>query len=72
MTPDAFTRPGLIADGFQGFATFAALRADGFAGVPAAGGAYVVLREDAGAPAFPPECRSLLRDLIYAWMRRSA
>lgn len=52
MTPDAWTRPGLIADGFAGFVTFAALRADGFAGIPAAGGAYVVLHEDAGVPPF--------------------
>ena len=54
MMPREFTRPGLIADSFQGFVTFAALRADGFAGVPAAGGAYVVLREDTGAPTFLP------------------
>ena len=54
MTPIAFTRAGLIADGFQGFVTFAALRAGGFAGVPAAGGAYVVLREDGGVPPFLP------------------
>jgi hypothetical protein len=52
MTPVAFTRPGLIAAGFEGFVTFAALRADMFAGVPAAGGAYVVLREDATLPPF--------------------
>ena len=52
MTPREFTRPGLIADGFEGFVTFAALRAATFAGVPAAGGAYVVLREDATLPLF--------------------
>jgi hypothetical protein len=40
--------------GFQGFVTFAALRADKFAGVPAAGGAYIVLREDTGALTFLP------------------
>jgi hypothetical protein len=54
MMPHAFTRPGLGDAGFQGFVTFAALRADKFAGVPAAGGAYIVLREDTGALTFLP------------------
>jgi hypothetical protein len=54
MMPHAFTRPGLGDAGFQGFVTFAALRADRFAGVPQAGGAYVVLREADSVPAFLP------------------
>jgi hypothetical protein len=54
MMPVVFTRPGLIAAGFQGFVTFAALRVERFAGVPAAGGAYVVLREADSVPAFLP------------------
>ena len=54
MIPRAFTRSGLGDAGFQGFVTFAALRADRFAGVPQAGGAYVVLREADSVPAFLP------------------
>lgn len=50
-----FTRQGLQAEGFQGFASFESLCADRCTYVPKAGGVYVVVRELDAAPIFLSE-----------------
>lgn len=50
-TPTSWTRIGLEAAGYEGFVTFAELRANGAATKP---GIYVVVRENAARPTFLP------------------
>ena len=53
MVPtSAFLRESLVAEGFEGFVTFEALRSGRIDEVPEVGGVYIVLREADAPPTF--------------------